>query len=176
MDRRAAGSNSGTHSATRIVVSPAGSYEELEAAFERTVPILPLEQLQARLKAGDAAGARSLLENGSSVGMYLFFTLDATPFMAAMGHGGKAKTYLMGNPLTAERMYTSDPAVMLYAPLRVLLHEDHQGAAHLTLDRPSDLFGSFGNEAITSVGHDLDATVAKIIQKMGFTGPTALSS
>jgi uncharacterized protein (DUF302 family) len=107
--------------------------------------------------------------------MYLFYALDVTPFMAAVGHSGQAKTYLMGNPLIAEKMFAVDPGVMLYAPLRVLIHTDTSDAAHLVLDRPSDLFGSFGSPEIAATGAQIDATVANLLTVMGFEVPGALA-
>lgn len=163
------------HVATRIVVSPPLSYDKLVARFEKTVPDLPLEKMQAGLRAGRFDVVTAALA-GSAVGMFLLYALDATPFMAAAGHSGKAKTYLMGNPLLAEKMFARDPGVMLYAPLRVLIHTDAAGAAHLVLDRPSDLFGGFDDAEIATTGAQIDATVAKLLTTMGLEAPAGLTA
>jgi hypothetical protein len=42
-----------------------------------------------------------------------------------------------------------------YAPLRVVLYEENGGSV-IAYDLPSDLFGQFGDERVTQVGHDLD--------------------
>ncbi len=166
----------GQHSATRVRVSPSLSYEKLVGRFEKTVPDLPLAQMQAKLKAGQMDAVVTMLAQASPVRMFRFYALDVTPFMAAAGHAAKAKTYLMGNPLIAEKMFAIDPGVMLYAPLRVLIHTDAEGAAHLVLDRPSDLFGSFGNAEITAAGTQLDATVADLLTTMKLEVPPALAT
>jgi uncharacterized protein (DUF302 family) len=95
--------------------------------------------------------------------------------MAAAGHPGKAKTYLMGNPLIAEKMFAVDPGVMLYAPLRVLICTDGSGAAHWVMDKPGELFGSFGSPEITATGAQIDATVSELLRTMKFPVPAALS-
>jgi hypothetical protein len=169
-----------THSATRLSVSPGLPYEQVVKRFEKTVPALPLDQMKAQLAKGQIDAVRELLANGSKVKMYVFYALDVTPFMAAAGHPGKAKTYLMGNPLIAEKMFAVDPGVMLYAPLRVLIHTgidtDTAGAAHWVMDRPSELFGSFGSPEITATGAQIDATVANLLRTMKFEVPPALTA
>jgi hypothetical protein len=164
------------HSATRISVAPDLSYDMLIARFESTVPPLPLAHMQEHLNAGNVAAVRTLLEKGSPVGVYVFYALDATPFMAAAGHAGKAKSYLVGNPLIAEKMFAHDPGAMLYAPRRSLNHADKDHTAHLTLDRPSDLFASFGNPDIAATGTYLDAAVANVLSTMEIAVPSALSA
>jgi len=164
-----------THSATRLSVSPGLAYEQVVRRFERTVPELPLAEMKTGLAEGHINEVRSLLLAGSKVRMYRFYALDVTPFMTAAGHTGKARTYLMGNPLIAETMFAVDPAVMLYAPLRVLIHTDTAGAAHWVLDKPSELFASFAAPEITAAGAQIDATVANLLRTMKFEVPAALA-
>lgn len=163
------------HTVTRISVSPDLSYDKLIARFEATVPPLPVAQMQARLEAGKTDSVRKLLQDGSPVGMYLFYTLDITPFMAAAGHAARARSYLIGNPLIAEKMFALDPTAMLYAPLRILIHTDNSDVSHLTLDRPSDLFASLSNPDIASTGKYLDEVVANLFSTMRLPIPPALS-
>jgi hypothetical protein len=164
-----------THTATRLSVSPGLSYEAVVRRFEKTVPELPIEEMKAALARGRIDEARALLLAGSKVKMYRFYALDVTPFMAAAGHTGKARSYLMGNPLLAEKMFAVDPGAMLYAPLRVLIHTDGQGAAHWVLDKPSELFASFSSPEIAATGAQIDATVANLLRTMKFEVPAALA-
>jgi Domain of unknown function DUF302 len=73
---------------------------------------------------------------------------------------------LAGNHAIAETMFRREPGVVLYAPLRLLFHAD-DGKAVLSIDRPSDLFGSFGNPHVTEVGRLLDGKVAAILEGLG---------
>lgn len=165
-----------THAATRLSVSPGLPYEQVVRRFERTVPELPLAEMKAGLAKGRMDEVRALLLARSTVRMYRFYALDVTPFMAAAGHAGKARTYLMGNPLIAETMFAVDPGVMLYAPLRVLIHTDAAGAAHWVLDRPSELFASFAAPEIAAAGSQIDLTVANLLRTMKFEVPAALAT
>lgn len=171
---QAASREPGAHTATRLTLDTALSYEQFVSRFEATVPELPTAQMQAKLKAGKTDEVRKLLESSSPVGMYLFYTLDATPFMAAAGHTAKAKSYLVGNPLLAEQMFAVDPGMMLYAPVRLLIHTDATDAAHVSFDRPSDLFASFGSAEIAATGKKVDAALGRILTKVGVTVPAAL--
>ena len=53
----------------------------------------------------------------------------------------------------------------LYAPLRVLLYENEAGRAVFEYDRPSSLFGQFGDERVTAVGCELDAQLESVLVK-----------
>jgi len=51
----------------------------------------------------------------------------------------------------------------LYAPLRVALHENRQGQGVFEYDRPSSLFGQFGDERVTKVGIELDHLLEELL-------------
>jgi hypothetical protein len=53
----------------------------------------------------------------------------------------------------------------LYAPLRVVLYENEAGRAVFEYDRPSSLFGQFGDERVTAVGRELDAQLESVLVK-----------
>jgi uncharacterized protein (DUF302 family) len=69
--------------------------------------------------------------------------------------------YLVGNPLFAVEMTRYDLAAGLYAPLRVLIYEA-EGATRLEYDRPSSLFGQFGDERIDRMAATLDQKLADL--------------
>jgi hypothetical protein len=163
------------HTATRLVSSPKLSYAEMIARFEKTVPALPAAQLGAAVKTKPYADVKALLAKASPVGLFIFYVLDATPFMTKAGHTAKCKTYLMGNPLVAETMYGYNAGVMLYAPLRTAIYTDEAGAPHLSIDRPSDLFGSFDEAHIAATGHTLDQKLAALLTHLKFPVPAELT-
>ena len=51
----------------------------------------------------------------------------------------------------------------LYAPLRVLVYEDEGGKAFVEYDRPSSLFGQFGNGSVTEVAAMLDRKLEQLV-------------
>ena len=82
-----------------------------------------------------------------------------------VGLARKAVQYEIGNPLTASRMTQHQLPASLYAPLRVLLYENEAGRAVFEYDRPSSLFGQFGDERVTAVGCELDAKLESVLVK-----------
>src|SRR6266851_2899968 len=71
--------------------------------------------------------------------------------------------------------YAKLDSFALYAPLHLLFHADDDGKAVLSIDRPSDLFGSFGDPHVTEVGRLLDGKVAAILEGLGVRPPTTLT-
>jgi hypothetical protein len=53
----------------------------------------------------------------------------------------------------------------LYAPLRVVLYENAAGRATYEYDRPSTLFGQFGDGQVTAVGRELDAEAERALRR-----------
>ena len=62
----------------------------------------------------------------------------------------------MGNHTVAERMYRHNPGIILSAPLRTTIYEDHDDRLWFTVDQPSTHFSSFSDPEIASVGLELD--------------------
>jgi uncharacterized protein (DUF302 family) len=73
--------------------------------------------------------------------------------------------YEIGNPLTATRMTRREVPAALYAPLRVVLYENAAGGATFEYDKPSTLFGQFGDEQVTAVGRELDAELEQALRR-----------
>jgi hypothetical protein len=60
-------------------------------------------------------------------------------------------------------MKQHDIKAILYAPLRVLIYENEQGKTCLEHDRPSSLFGQFGNAKVTDVATMLDRKLEQLV-------------
>jgi hypothetical protein len=106
-----------------------------------------------QLRTGAAPGAvRARLEGmvGPS-GFMLFRTSDHGALLRLVGQDKKAIQYLVGNPLFAIQMTQHDIRAGLYAPLRVLIYEDETGKTFVEYDRPSTLFGQFGNTVLRGI-------------------------
>jgi hypothetical protein len=71
-------------------------------------------------------------------------------------------------------MFKHDPRAMLYAPLRTAIWEDAAGGAWFSFDQPSDQFASFGVEAITQVGVELDRKLAALLEALNVEVPPSL--
>jgi uncharacterized protein (DUF302 family) len=138
------------------------SFSEVKAALESSVP-----QLDARvfvlLQYGESDRAREELERGPELS--IFNSRDHGGLLQITGQPRKALQYDIGNPLTASRMTQHQLPASLYAPLRVVLYENEAGRATFEYDRPSSLFGQFGDECVTAVARELDASLERVLVK-----------
>jgi uncharacterized protein (DUF302 family) len=145
-----------------IKIESRRSFSEVKAAFESLVP-----QLDARifvlLQYGESDRARKELERGPELS--IFNTRDHGGLLQITGQPRKALQYAIGNPLTATRMTQRQLPAALYAPLRVVLYENEAGHATFEYDRPSSLFGQFGDERVTAVARELDASLERVLVK-----------
>ena len=145
-------------------------FEEVAKGIERQLGRFDPEVDQSLAVGGDPEAARARLEAmvGSS-GFMLFGKRHHGSMLRIIGEKRKAIQYVVGNPLFAVQMTQHDIRASLYAPLQVLLYEDDEGKTCLEYDKPSSLFGQFGNAEVTAVATMLDqkmeALVAEAIGK-----------
>jgi uncharacterized protein (DUF302 family) len=142
-------------------------FEAVKAALEELVPPLDPAILEA-LRQGDIERAKEARQRGPELAIF-----------SARDHGGllriadlarKAVQYEIGNPLTATRMTQHQLPASLYAPLRVVLYESEAGHAVFEYDRPSSLFGQFGDERVTVVARELDASLERVLAQTLHSG------
>ena len=98
-------------------------------------------------------------------GFMLFRASNHGSLLRLVGQKKKAIQYLLGNPLFAIQMTQHDVRASLYAPLRVLLYENEQGKTCVEYDKPSSLFGQFGNAKVTEVAAMLDRKLEQLVAK-----------
>lgn len=159
----------------RLAIALDAEFEEFRDRYEQAVPLFDQDRFQSLVRA-DADW--ELVQRASAYrhDFALFWRLDVGGIMRLAGDPPRCVQYLMGNVVIAERMYRHDPSVMLYAPLRVLIHEDSNGRTWLTVDQPSKQFASFGIPAITAVGVDLDRKLARLLAFLNASVPPALTA
>jgi uncharacterized protein (DUF302 family) len=145
-----------------VKVESRKSFSDVKAALESLVP-----QLDARifvlLQYGESDRARKELERGPELS--IFNTRDHGGLLQITGQPRKAAQYAIGNPLTATRMTQHQLPASLYAPLRVLLYENEAGQAVFEYDRPTSLLGQFGDQRVTAVARELDASLERVLVK-----------
>jgi uncharacterized protein (DUF302 family) len=119
------------------------------------------------LAAGeDAENVRAKIEAmGGPSGFMLFRTSDHGALLRLAGQKKKAIQYLVGNPLFAIQMTQDDIRAGLYAPLRVLVYENAEAKTCIEYDKPSSLFGQFGNAKVTEVAGMLDRKLEQLVAK-----------
>ena len=163
------------HHMTRVDIPTGRAFASFCDAFEQAVP------------AFDAAHIRQITENGgtwedivAAVGakapdeMMRYATLDMTALYATTDHRTKTVEHFVGNHVIADRMVRRDPKILLYAPLRILVHGDADGDAVVSIDRPSTVFASLGVREIDEVGSLLDDKIAAVLRGVGVDTGDAL--
>ncbi|HZB90427.1 MAG TPA: DUF302 domain-containing protein [Stellaceae bacterium] len=143
-----------------IRIASTKSFTEAKAALERLVPEIDPE-ISVLLREGESERGLKALEAGPVLARFL--SRDHGGLLQVAGQRRKAVQYEIGNPLTASRMTRHRLPAALYAPLRVLLYEDDSGHAAFEYDRPSSLFGQFGDERVTAVARELDASLERVL-------------
>jgi uncharacterized protein (DUF302 family) len=144
-----------------VKIDSAKTFAEVEAALESALPQLD-PAVVAALTDGDERRVKEL-ERGSE--LFIFLKRDHGALLQITGRPRKAMQYDIGNPLTATRMTRHEMPAALYAPLRVVLYENAAGGATFEYDRPSTLFGQFGDEQVTAVSRELDAELERALRQ-----------
>jgi uncharacterized protein (DUF302 family) len=143
-----------------VKIESTKSLDDVKAALEDLVP--PLDPaIPEALRQGDIGRAKEALQRGPELA--IFNARDHGGLLRIAGLARKAVQYEIGNPLTATRMTQHRLPAALYAPLRVVLYEDEDGHAVFEYDRPSSLFGQFGDERVTAVARELDASLERVL-------------
>lgn len=136
-------------------------FAEVRSSLERSVPRLD-ESIARFLASGDVAHLKIKLEEGPELAIFLL--RDHGGLLGVVGHTSRAVQYEIGNPLTASKMTRHQLGAGLYAPLRVLLHEDESGGSVFEYDRPSSLFGQFDDPDVLAVARGLDTALANALR------------
>jgi len=143
---------------------------EVKAGFERFTQKFEesLGRFEPALLKGigtDPAAAEQRLKAAEGEEGLMFFNIqDHGALLNIYGTPGKARQYVLGNPLIAATMTRHDIRAALYAPLRVLVYEAADHTTRVEFDQPSSLFGQFDNPEVTAVGQSLDSKLANLIR------------
>ena len=139
-------------------------FEDVTTAFERQLGRFDPDVYKALVASGDTEGTRARIEAmAGPSGFMLFGTQNHGALLRLAGQKRKAVQYVVGNPLFALQMTQHDIRASLYAPLRVLIYENEEGKTCVEYDRPSSLFGQFGDDRIAPTAAMLDRKLAALV-------------
>jgi uncharacterized protein (DUF302 family) len=139
-------------------------FDEVTTAFERQLGRFDPDVYKALAEGGDAEGAKAKIEAmAGPSGFILFATQNHGALLRLAGQRRKAIQYVVGNPLFALQMTQHDIRASLYAPLRVLIYESDEGKTCVEYDKPSSLFGQFGNDRINPTAAMLDKKLEALV-------------
>jgi uncharacterized protein (DUF302 family) len=141
-------------------------FEEVSKAFERQLGTFDPDVRKGATEGGDTEAAKAkIAAMAGSSGFMLFGTQDHGALLRLAGQKLKAIQYVVGNPLIALQMTQHDIRAGLYAPLRVLLYESADGKTCIEYDKPSSLFGQFGNAETDAVAAMLDRKLEALVAR-----------
>jgi uncharacterized protein (DUF302 family) len=141
-------------------------FDQVVKGFEKQLGQFDSEVYKALIAGEDVEKVRAKIEAmAGPSGFMLFKTSDHGALLGLAGQKKKAIQYLVGNPLFALEMTRHDIRASLYAPLRVLLYENEEGKTCVEYDKPSSLFGQFGNAKVTDVATMLDRKLEQLVAK-----------
>ncbi len=143
-----------------ITIETTKKFADVEAALESSIPQFNPAMLEALTK-GDEKRVEEL-EGGAT--LFIFLKREHGALLQIVGRPSKAMQYEIGNPLTATRMTRHRLRAALYAPLRIVMYENAAGGTRFEYDKPSALFGQFGDEAVTAVGRELDVELERALR------------
>lgn len=132
-------------------------FSHVREKIEAELPALNAGIMET-LSQGDQQAAKAYDNDGPKLSIFLVRDHGALLQIAQGRRNAIQYENEICNPLTATKMTRHHLAAALYAPLRVVLFEDEDGRAAFEYDKPSSLFGQFGDERVKDVGHYLDAT------------------
>jgi uncharacterized protein (DUF302 family) len=139
-------------------------FAEVAAALEARMGKFDPSVYEQLRNGADPEAVRARLEGmAGSSGFMLFRATDHGALLRLAGQTKHQVQYVVGNPLFAVRMTGHDVRAGLYAPLRLLLYEDAEGKTCVEYDRPSSLFGQFGNANVTEVAAMLDRKLEQLV-------------
>ena len=98
-------------------------------------------------------------------GLVIFAVATHGDWLQIVSGKRNARQYVIGNVLVSTQMTRHVLAAGLYAPLRIMLYENEAGTATFEYDRPSTLFGQYGNQEVNAVAKELDRKIYEVLTK-----------
>jgi uncharacterized protein (DUF302 family) len=147
-----------------IRIDCAKSYGEVRSALEK----LPRfdDRIRALLYFGEIERVREELKKiQGDAGLVIFSIATHGDWLQIVSGNRRAVQFVIGNVLVSTQMTRHELAAGLYAPLRIMLYENKAGTATFEYDRPSTLFGQYGNETVTAVAKELDQKIHSALIK-----------
>ena len=145
-----------------IRIDSVKSYGEVRAALEQ----LPRfdDRIRALLHYGEIARVKAELKKIQGDADLVIFSLATHgDWLQILSEPRNAVQYVIGNVLVSTQMTQHELAAGLYAPLRIMLYENKAGTATFEYDRPSTLFGQYGDDRVTAVAKELDREIHDVL-------------
>ena len=126
---------------------------------------LPINELAAKFESWDSFRKEIERHVGPS-GFILFARIDHGAWIKKIGIRRKALRLIIGNTTIAITMLRHDLTAGLFAPVELILIEEHGGHCSLTYVRPSSLMVVEPNDALLAAATQLDAKLQALATKV----------
>jgi len=146
-----------------VTSSSAKAFDDVIADFEAQLG--RFDQSQTLDAQDDADLSRRLGEMQGESGLMVVAVLEMDQILPRLrASSERAKQYLVGNPLIADKMASVNTLAALFVPPRVLIYS-HDERTFISYQKPSTTFGRLKSDVIMVTALDLDAKFAAIVQK-----------
>ena len=89
--------------------------------------------------------------------------LDWGKVLTLSGTGMRAKCFIVGNPLTAQKLLAAGgPEVALYLPTKIVVFEDAEGVVHVAYDTFAAVMARYDREGLNKVAGVIDGVLAAL--------------
>ena len=164
-----------TVEARRIELEAEVPFAQLRRDVEEQVPELDRRLLRGLLdQRADWSTLTTMLSGPGTHGFVRFWTEDPRAVLRMGGVDTASVSYLVGDYVTAARMYRHDAGALLYTPIRLELHDAGGGRTVVSVDQPSAPLRGFGNNKITQAGYELDRKLGDLLEDLGLPRPSVL--
>jgi uncharacterized protein (DUF302 family) len=133
------------------------------------------DRIRALLHYGEIARVKAELQKiQGDAGLVIFSVATHGDWLQILSEKPNAVQYVIGNVLVSTQMTQHELAAGLYAPLRIMLYENEAGTTTFEYDRPSSLFGQYGDERVTAVAKELDQKIYAALFSAAKANPVAI--
>jgi uncharacterized protein (DUF302 family) len=151
-------------SVVHVRVTSDRAFADVRAAIEGRLGHFDPHATQSLASGGEPTAVRARIEAmAGPSGFMLFTTTDHGTLLRLVGQQRRAVQLVIGNPLFAVEMTRYAIGAALYAPLRVLIYEAGDGKTCIEYDRPTALFGQFGDPRVDKIAAALDKKLADLV-------------
>jgi len=126
---------------------------------------LPINELAVKFESWESYKKEVESHVGPS-GFILFAKIDHGAWIKKVGILRKALRLIIGNPMLAITMLRHDLTAGLFAPVEMILVEEHGGHCSLSYVRPSSLMVVEKNDALLDAAKQLDSKLRALATKV----------
>lgn len=97
-------------------------------------------------------------------GLMVMGNLNQGRMLSMTGLHLKAESFLVGNPNVGKKLFSADPGVGLYVPVRIFVYEGSGGHTFVSYEKPSATLGQLNNPKVSMIAKMLDKKIQSIAQ------------